>query len=173
MKKYVLTGGQGTGKSTLLARLSARGFRTLPEAARQVIEEELAAASDRLPWKDLAAFQQRVVRLQLEWEDGLNDGNDIIFLDRSIIDGHSYSRHGGAETPAEIAHHARGRYDRVFVLEPLPTYENDACRRETKEEQVVIHNLVIEDYRSFGYEPIFVPVLPVEERADYILKYLD
>ncbi|MDO8628127.1 MAG: AAA family ATPase, partial [Nanoarchaeota archaeon] len=43
--KAVISGGPGTGKSTLLKKLGEQGFHTIPEAARAIIKEEEMKAS--------------------------------------------------------------------------------------------------------------------------------
>ena len=40
---YVITGGPSTGKTTLLEELAKRGYKTIPEVARVVIDEGIAA----------------------------------------------------------------------------------------------------------------------------------
>lgn len=63
LEKYVLTGGPGTGKTTLLKELAKRGYQTVPEAARLVIQEEQRKEQGKgeqgiLPWTDLYKFQK-------------------------------------------------------------------------------------------------------------------
>jgi predicted ATPase len=38
IKKYVLTGGPGTGKTTVLEILSLRGYNIISETAREIIK---------------------------------------------------------------------------------------------------------------------------------------
>ena len=53
---YVLTGGPGVGKTTLLRHLAARGELTVEENARAVIREEAAAGGRGVPWLDNERF---------------------------------------------------------------------------------------------------------------------
>ena len=62
MKKYVITGGPGIGKTTVIEILSSRGYEIVPEAARIIIEEEQINDSDALPWKNLKKFQNLVAQ---------------------------------------------------------------------------------------------------------------
>ncbi|RLI44817.1 hypothetical protein DRO69_06575, partial [Candidatus Bathyarchaeota archaeon] len=39
-RKCVITGGPGSGKTTLVNKLSSLGFKVIPEAARLVVERE-------------------------------------------------------------------------------------------------------------------------------------
>jgi predicted ATPase len=153
----------------MIQLLASRGYAIVPEAARMIIEEEQLAQSTALPWADLRAFQDRVVERQLELEGSVTTD---AFADRSIVDGYAYSRYGGIEPPPLIAAHAPGRYAKVFLLDPLPHYINDAQRWETQEFRAAIQPLIEAAYREFGYHPIAVPVLPPEERVECILSRL-
>lgn len=166
-KKYVLTGGPGVGKSTLIELLEARGYLTILETARMIIETEQIKNSDVVPWKNLQKFQNRVAEIQLQKETGLGEGE--IFLDRGIIDGYAYCKLGNIAAPGILVDNARGRYDKVFLLAPLPGYENDPVRKEKKKLQAVLHAMIEDAYREFGYDLISVPVLPIHERVEFIL----
>ena len=52
----VVTGGPGSGKTTLIEALAAAGHRVMPEAGRAVIREQLAAGGQGLPWADRGLF---------------------------------------------------------------------------------------------------------------------
>lgn len=170
-KKYVLTGGPNVGKSTVMNVLIARGYGVVPETARMVIEEEQAKNSDILPWKDLLQFQEVVARRQLEAE--MKICGQKVFLDRGIVDGYAYCKQGNVPVPKDLIDNARGRYDAIFLLAPLARYENDHVRKENKEFQVVIHAMIEEAYREFGYDIIHVPVLSIYERAEFILRAIE
>jgi predicted ATPase len=49
---FVLTGGPGSGKTTLIEALNARGYATTEEAGRGVIREEMRNNGSGLPWVD-------------------------------------------------------------------------------------------------------------------------
>jgi len=166
-KKYVLTGGPGIGKTTVLELLAVRGYTITSEAARYIIEEQQAVDGEALPWKDNSKFQKRVMDRQLELEVGLTA--EMAFLDRGLVDGDGYSHHFGTPAPEELAELGRGRYEKVFILDRLPEYKNDSVRLEDYEEAGKIHQ-VIDAYLRFGYEPVMVPVLPSKERVEFILS---
>jgi predicted ATPase len=170
MKKYVITGGPGIGKTTVIEILASCGHKVVPEAARMIIEEEKIKGSEALPWLNLLRFQELVAERQLSLEK--EHESEVTFHDRGIIDGHGYSILGRVKTPEIVERFGKNRYEKVFILEPLPFYENDTSRWEDKDEGLKIHLAIIDAYNHFGYKPIFVPVLPPEERVDFILKYL-
>lgn len=60
----VLTGGPGGGKTSLLNALAARGYRTLPESARHIIQGRLAAGLSPRP--DQIAFAQQILNADIE-----------------------------------------------------------------------------------------------------------
>jgi predicted ATPase len=53
---FVLTGGPGVGKTTLLRALQAQGELCVEETARAVIREQLEAGGRAVPWIDPEAF---------------------------------------------------------------------------------------------------------------------
>ena len=83
-RKYALTGGPGTGKSTLLAELQKKGFYIMKEVAEYLIQREIRPENGR----DI--FQKKLLETQLEWEREIPKEREIIFQDRGIPDGIAY-----------------------------------------------------------------------------------
>ncbi len=168
LKRHVVTGGPGIGKTTVLGLLKGLGYSVVPEAARQIIEVELGSGGNALPWKNNQHFQEKVFDFQVRAEDVFMDGH--VFHDRGIVDGHGYAMHFGIQVPEGIVKHGRGRYDKVFLLDPLPVYINDTERRENQEEAKRIHQAIVDAYVHYGYELIYVPDLgSPEARVKFIL----
>jgi len=46
---FVVTGGPGAGKTSLIIELARRGVHTIPESGRAIIREELQRGGDALP----------------------------------------------------------------------------------------------------------------------------
>jgi len=63
-RKYILTGGPGVGKSTLLERISEKGIYTIKEVASYIIEREIKKDSEILPWKNKDLFQKTLLKTQ-------------------------------------------------------------------------------------------------------------
>ena len=166
MKKYVITGGPGVGKSTVIKLLSDKGYMTVSETARSVIERNLKRKSDILPWKDWLGFQKEVCAKQLSIEEKLPK-NRIVFLDRGCLDSLAYVKlHGGK--PSEELLNIRLDYSKVFLLEPLGDFKTDNCRKEDKKTALRIHELIKEAYA--GYELVTIPAVSPEERVLMILN---
>ena len=174
-KRYVIAGGPGIGKSTLVEILASRGHTIVPESARIIIEEEKIKKSDALPWKDVQRFQELVAKRQLKAERECKA--EVAFLDRGILDGYAYCRLEKVLVPKILMEQlktkeGKRRYDAVFLLDPLPFYEKDENRRFDQKKQLEAHKAIEDAYAKHGYKPIRVPVLPPQKRADFVLKNL-
>ena len=53
---YVITGGPGSGKTSLLDALAARGYERSVEAGRALIQQQVAIGGCALPWADRVLF---------------------------------------------------------------------------------------------------------------------
>ena len=143
MKKIVITGGPGSGKTVITAALAAEQpdrFVLVPEAATQVYTL-LQTRWDKLDRAGQHDAQRRMYRLQLEQESRLatEHPEQILLLDRGTVDGSAYWPEGaedfwndiGTTHAAELA-----RYDAVILLETcavLGLYDGDNsnfCRFE-------------------------------------------
>lgn len=169
--RIAISGGPGVGKSTVLEMLAYKGYQTVPEAARIIIEREQLKDSDCLPWKNTQLFQNTISELQLKLEDSIQSG--IVFSDRGLIDGYAYSKVDQIKTPEIILRKGKDRYNQVFLLAQLPNYQKDNSRREDIEKARILQEAIRLAYIEFGYTPIEVPVLSPEERVDFILSKLN
>lgn len=168
---YVLTGGPCAGKTTLIFELEKRGHPVVAEGARLIIDEKLAAGETigqivtHPDW--LISVVRRVRDMHLEVPK-----NEQYFFDRGVPDSLAYYKLNQAESDDEFRE-ALGavRYRKVFLLD-LIDFVNDEARSETPEQAMILHGLIREAYEDQGYELVEVPVMPVAERADFILSNL-
>ncbi len=168
---YVITGGPSSGKTTLLAELERLGHMTVPEAARTYIDQEMAKGfSVEQIRKDEKKFQEEVARLKIEIES-LHAKDILTFFDRGMHDSLAYMQHYAYEIEDWIETALKAaRYRKVFLLDPLPVFEKDYARTEDEGFAEKITGLLHSAYDSAGMAPIKVPVLPVNERAEFILN---
>jgi len=94
MSRIVLTGGPGSGKTVISARLAQsfpEKFVLVPEAATQVYDA-LKTRWDRLDLPGRRDVQRRIYQLQVDQENRTAQSNPgkILLLDRGTIDGAAY-----------------------------------------------------------------------------------
>jgi predicted ATPase len=171
--KYIISGGPGAGKTSLLQALLAHGYNCSEEASRRLIVEQVAMGTHCLPWIDLACFADKVLMrmIQLYQQSALNQ--DITFFDRGIPDIIAYLKIAGL--PIKEHYYAALQqypyHPTVFILPPWKEiYVNDAERWQTFEEAVVLHTAIKETYQAFGYTLIEIPKGTVAERLRFLLK---
>jgi predicted ATPase len=132
MKRIVLTGGPGAGKTVISCRLAAlrpERFVCVPEAATQVYAD-LQTRWDRLDLNGRYDAQRRIYHLQVEQEERLARAypNHILLLDRGTIDGAAYWPDGpeaywrDLETTLE---RELARYDAVIWMETAAALGHD------------------------------------------------
>lgn len=170
-KWYVITGGPSTGKTTMLHELQKLGYAVVPEAARLVIDEGIAAGlSVAEIRKDEEAFQAKVLERKIAIESQ-QDQSVPTFFDRGMHDTLAYNRYYGyAISPsAEHAFH-ESHYYRVFLFEPLPVFERDYVRTESDDFPEHIYHLLNTAYSEYGMEPLIVPAMSVQERVAFVLN---
>lgn len=167
---YVITGGPGSGKTTTVNILRDRGYITTMEHARhfldtqrlkgRTIEEVRAAQSE---------FQHGVLKMQIDQENEIAPHVQV-FLDRAIPDALAYYRYLNMPVDGLLRDALQKvSYKKVFIMDPLPLV-NDYARLENAEAQKKIHELITEVYEALPSLVVHVPVLPAEQRVDFILK---
>jgi predicted ATPase len=173
MPRVILTGGPGTGKTTLLTELAAMGYATVDESARAVIGARLADGES--PRSDPPTFAWQILRRDIEKYVALAHTPGWIFFDRAVIDALGLL-HEASPLPARQLEAILATYTfhpSVFVLPPWEAiYVNDAERDQSFAEAVNVHGRVVRWYRSCGYTVCEVPRLPVAQRARHILRIL-
>lgn len=174
MGKYVITGGPCTGKTHLLLHLEEKGYTVVEEAARAVIKEEiekeklLAGYKPIVPWKNFPGFQEAVKRKQVGLESRITGG--IAFLDRSLIDNIAYARIHNVKINEDIyGYIEKASYTKIFFMDRLGFYGQDAERKETEEEAKVIHEAIYKAYCDMGFDPVIVPAIGSRKRAEFVL----
>ena len=168
---HVISGAPSSGKTTLIGQLADRGFQTVPETARLVIESEMdRGRTIHEILENRAALQRRLMDAQLEVERGLR-ASAVLFLDRGIPDHFAYCRISGVDPNEWLAACFHHRYASVFVLDPLP-FQADGARDRDAAIAVYLGDWAIRDYTALGYDVVRVPVLAPEERLAFVLEKL-
>ena len=174
-KWYAIIGGTSAGKTTLVDELRRRGYQTVPEAARQLVDEARAQGiSTEERRADEEQFQQDVLLAKIENERA-TDPDQLTFFDRGMQDTVAYMQYYNYPHQPWIDEvMERSHYRGVFYLEPLPVFEKDYIRIEDDDFSRRIGGLLIDAYTQYGMPPISVPLLEggVKARVDFVLEHV-
>jgi len=172
-QRVIITGGPGTGKSTIIDLLEQKGYSCHREVSREVIKQEIEKGTDLLPWNNNEGFSNLVLDGQTNQYRKAIDGR-LNFYDRGILDVIAYLRKDALPTEAmeDLAKHYPYA-KKVFLTPPWQEiYAVDNERKENFEMMKEIHQSLISTYSDFGYEVIEVPKHSAEERVQFILSHL-
>lgn len=172
-QRIILSGGPGTGKTTLLTALQKRGYACMPEISREIIAEQLARGSDVLPWDNLLAFSRIVFAGRMQQYQNAMDG--ITFYDRSVFDTIAYMHHDKLEIPEDWNELLKDLnfYNKVFITPPWRTiFNKDSERREEWEKLLTLHEHLVKTYEKAGFDVVLLPKTSIEKRISIVLSYL-
>lgn len=168
---HIITGGPGSGKTTLIDALAALGFHHMPEAGHAIIHDQLAIGGTVLPWADRGAFAELMLGWELRsWNEARNRKGPVIF-DRGVPDVSGYLRLCGLPVPAHVTRAADlFRYQRrVFIAPPWrEIFEQDAERKQDFAEAQATYEAMVMVYADLGYKLVSLPLAPVAERVRFV-----
>ena len=172
---YVVSGCSGSGKSTLIAALARHGEAVVVEPGRAIVKAQLAAGEDGLPW----ANPQRFIDLCAARATADFDRRVRVmrrtFFDRSFIDVASAVERSGLAAPGALTQALESkRYaPLVFISAPWEAlFAPDAQRRHGFSAALTEYEALVPSYRRHGYDIVFIPPLPVEQRVALVLAFV-
>ncbi|KOY17461.1 AAA family ATPase [Paenibacillus xylanivorans] len=173
----VITGGPGSGKTTLLNEIQRKGYGYVPEVAREIIQTQVAANGEALPWKNATRYRDLMLRKSIEsyLSAMIHRPEQMLFFDRGIPDTFAYSSLIDVPISEKVESEARKyRYNkRVFILPPWEDiYQTDRERTQSFEEAVATYKVLLETYRKLDYELIEMPKIDVTRRVSFILHHM-
>lgn len=168
---HVITGAPCSGKTTVISELELLGYPVVHEVARAYIDERLKNGETIAQIKaDILSFERHILYEKFAIEQTLLKG-ETVFLDRAIPDSIGYYILEGLDPDDPVQKSRLWRYKTIFFFERI-LFENDPVRSENDITASRIDSLLKESYRMLGYEIIFVPLMPVNERVKFILNHL-
>ncbi|SCY64426.1 AAA family ATPase [Flavobacterium caeni] len=171
----VIIGGPGTGKTTLIDALIARGYCCYPEISREVTAEAKKQGIEQLFLEKPLLFSELLLEgRKKQFLSAQTEPHDWVFLDRGIPDVLAYMHYIGDSYPAFFDAACREHtYSKIFVLPPWEEiYVSDDERYENYDQAKLIYGHLTETYQKYGYDLIEVPKGSVEKRVGFILERL-
>lgn len=171
-RRIVISGAPGSGKTTLIDALRARGHICCAEVSRQLIREQHACGGALLPWRDMPGFAtecERRMRAQLAGVDG----SALVFFDRGLPDIVAYLRHAGVEPDSCLLAGARAYTPFVFLAPPWSAiFTQDPERPQTYLEAVALGAELERAYRESGFDIAYLPLADVATRVAFVERTL-
>src|SRR5215510_1812150 len=172
--RFVITGGPGAGKTTILHALAARGYRYVAESARAIIRERLA--SGLRPRPPLAQFGNEILQRDIARYRETRITDHPVFFDRGIVDALGILDEQQAMSLGEVEAYVRSfPYNKVVLLMPPweAMYRTDAERDQTFAASVQVWESLRTWYARWGYESIEVPRTAIDQRVTFILQTIE
>lgn len=167
----VITGGPGSGKTTLIEALAANGLHHMPEGGRAIIQDQAAIGGCALPWSDRGAFAELMLAWELRSYRQARELPGIVIFDRGVPDVLGFLALNGLPVPAHMNRAATifRYYRRAFIAPPWPAiFKQDAERKQSLEEAEATHRAMIDVYSRLGYELMTLPLASPAERAAFV-----
>ncbi|ABS64850.1 conserved hypothetical protein [Parvibaculum lavamentivorans DS-1] len=169
---FVVTGGPGAGKTSLINALADYGHLHVEEAGRRIIREQKLSGGNATHDGDRVAYRELMFEHAIESYRRMTTETSVVFFDRGFPDLAGYSRLIGESVPPDIERAiALQRYNNlVFIAPPWKDiYAADTERRQDFAEGVTTHDAIRDAYQQAGYELIELPKASIESRVDFVL----
>jgi predicted ATPase len=173
--KILLTGGPGTGKTSVLNELNNLEYECFSEVSRDVILEAKKKGIDQLFLSKPLLFSELILKeREQQYINAMKSKSEIIFFDRGIPDIHAYLDYFRAEYPPIFKEKSKQcTYDKIFHFSPWKKiHETDNERYESFEKTSKIDIYLRKAYLELGYKLINVPFGSLKERTDFIINSL-
>jgi len=164
MRRFIITGAPGAGKTAIIRQLELDGFSVVEEAATDLVAAAHALGAVE-PWRD-PSFIDRIVRLQRDRQIRASfQPDEVQFHDRcavcssalAVYLGHPFSPILTSEL--ERIQKESIYQSRVFFIRNLGFIMPTEARRISFEDALRFEKIHEETYRDFGFE--LFPVEPI------------
>jgi predicted ATPase len=169
---HIITGGPGSGKSSIIEGLCRRGFSSAPEAGRAIIQDQVAIEGRALPWSDRLLFAELMLSWDIRSYHLAEEHDSPMFFDRGIPDVLGYLRLSSIPVPEHMKKAADlFLYSRtVFIAPPWKEiFRQDRERKQDFDEAVRTYEALASVYKGLGYDLVALPQRSIDGRVDFIL----
>lgn len=178
MRRFIITGTPGAGKTAVLRQLELDGFSVIEEAATDVIAAAQARGTSE-PWKH-PSFIDEIVALQRNRQIRSSHLPDALqFHDRSAVCTAAlaayldYPVSGALASELQRIRQEAIFENQVFFLRNLGFITPTAARRISFEETLRFERMHEKTYCDFGFELVFIEPGSLLERVNRIKAFVD
>lgn len=179
MKRYILTGTPGCGKTAILRALELRNFFVVGEAATDIIAFE-QALGNLAPWED-PKFIDQIVDLQRQRQKGVWLGYSEVkqFYDRSPICTYALATYLKFDpSPNLLQEIERIQEEQVYqkkvlFIENLGFCKSTEARKISFEESLTFEKIHEETYKKWGFECVKIAPAPLSDRVNAVLRAIE
>lgn len=174
---FVITGGPGAGKTSIIDKLAARGFPTVMEAGRDILRQQALIGGNATHTGDARSYAELILaRGMADYERMLIETDGPVFFDRGVAELAGYWRLLGMPVPDHVRRAAELYRTNPLVFAAPPwreIYVQDALRGQDFAEAERTHDLAVGAYREFGYRIVEIPKGSVAERVAFVVRQAD
>ncbi|HXN11600.1 MAG TPA: AAA family ATPase [Candidatus Acidoferrales bacterium] len=176
MKRYILTGTPGCGKTSIIRSLEVAGYLVVEEAATDIIALRQAQGIAE-PHMD-PSFIDDIINLQKQRQMRTDLASGVQFYDRSPLCTYALSVWLGFPISMTLADEmervakAQIYKKEVFFIENLGFCEPTAARKISFEDSLKFEKVHEETYRSLGYECVRIAPQELAARVEQIKRYV-
>ena len=171
--KVLITGGPGTGKTSIAKELLNRGYFCFPEIVRDLKSSKRNQGINNYFDSNPVEFTEKLFELRInQYKKEIN--SDTIFYDRGPIDSLAYLHYKGINYPDKLIDNSKSiNYDFCFIANPWKKiYVNDEIREESFDQCKIINKSIISTYQYFDIDLISLPYESINDRVEFILEKL-
>lgn len=172
---FVITGGPGSGKTSLIEVLRSRGYACSTEAGRGIIQDQVAIQGRALPWCDPMLFAELMLAWDMRSYHLAEQSRGPVFFDRGVADVLAYLRLMKIPAPDHMERAATAfAYNRdVFIAPPWrEIFGQDQERKQDFDEAQRTYEALVATYTSCDCKLIEIPCVSVEERVRFVLHHV-